>query len=117
LIRKGYMCNDPPPFSAEAKYPGAIYPGLAMPEMAGLLEAYAAQYTAKFNGFTTAPVFQRFSRGVVNTGSDREASAEAASKPPAPSDTPQLPDLKRGATFIARSNVDPQLALPVGISI
>ena len=37
------MCTDPPPFSAEAKYPGAIYPGLAMPEMPALLEAYAAQ--------------------------------------------------------------------------
>tara|TARA_B100000768_G_scaffold170638_1_gene177202 strand:- start:122 stop:475 length:354 start_codon:yes stop_codon:yes gene_type:complete len=117
LIRKGYMCNEPPPFSAEAKYPGAIYPGLSMPEMPVLLEAYAAQYTAKFNGFTTAPVFQRFSRGVVNTGNDREASAEAASKPPAPTNVPELPDLKRGATMLVRSEVDPQLAMPVGISI
>ena len=116
VIRKGHMCHDPPPFSAEAKYPGAIYPALSMPEMPGLLEAYAAQYTAKFNGFTTAPVFQRFSRGVVNTGSDREASAEAANEPPAPTDMPQLPDLKRGATMIARTEVDPQLAMPVGIS-
>ena len=41
--RTRYMCTDPPPFSAEAKSPGAIYPGLAMPEMPALLEAYAAQ--------------------------------------------------------------------------
>ena len=111
------MCTDPPPFSAEAKYPGAIYPGLAMPEMPALLEAYAAQYTAKFNGFTTAPVFERFARGVVNTGNNREASAEAASDPPAPGDEPHLRDLKRGATMIARSKADPHLAMPVGISI
>jgi hypothetical protein len=88
-----------------------------MPEMPALLEAYAAQYTAKFNGFTTAPVFERFARGVVNTGNNREASAEAASAPPAPDDEPHLRDLKRGATMIATSKVDPQLAMPVGISI
>lgn len=116
-IRKGHMCHDPPQFAAEAAFPGAIYPALGMPEMPGLLEAYAAQYTAKFNGFTTQPVFDRFTRGVVNTGNDRHASAEAKSKPPAPTDTPQLPNYKRGASMTMTPRSSAVGTAELGISI
>jgi Leucine-rich repeat (LRR) protein len=66
-IRQTHMDCKPPPFSADARFPGAIYPTLQMPEMPELLEMYQSQYTAKFNGFTTQGVNPAFTRGIAQS--------------------------------------------------
>ena len=108
-IRTRHMTREPTSFAADAECPGIHYPALAMPEMPGLLAAYKQQYTSQWNGFTTTPVVAKFTRGVVNTGNDRQALAEtgndwqASAEAPEPTRSvkPQLTRLlKRGATVV-----------------